>query len=136
MNKEKIVFLLGAVVDPEWAACWEEKCEPQEIADLATDAAKCGDEVQSKALEVILGLVRAVGDQRVAEERADVELTIQIGAETDAEVRSIFGHEAARVVRKLLKAPMLPPVAEIVEEGQWCAGAMRVTLRRQEPSSG
>lgn len=63
----------------------------------------------------------------MANDRADVELTIQIGAEDDETILAILAKEARTVAKRLLARS---PKAEEVEEFQWCSSAMRVTLRR------
>jgi hypothetical protein len=60
--------------------------------------------------------------------RADVELTIQIGMETDAEAIAVLGREAKRVAKKAL-LDSDGKVEHVLEE-QWCSGAMRVIVRR------
>jgi hypothetical protein len=60
------------------------------------------------------------------QDRAEVELSIQIGAETVEELMTILTY-----ARKQLKELIAKPDAQVrVQEDQWCAGAMRVTLRR------
>lgn len=61
------------------------------------------------------------------QDRAEVELTIQIGAEEDADASSILLREARKHARRLLE---MPHAAELIHEEQWCSGALRVTLRR------
>lgn len=63
-----------------------------------------------------------------SDERAEVELSIQIGMETDEEALAVLIREATKAARKVLA--VRPPRKEYVHEIQWCAGAMRVTLRR------
>lgn len=62
------------------------------------------------------------------QDRAEVELTIQIGAETDEEALAILMREARALSKKMLAAR--PPQKEVAKEEQWCSGAMRVTVRR------
>jgi hypothetical protein len=58
--------------------------------------------------------------------RAEVELTIQIGAEEDADILAILT-TARKRARALLVAA---PTPEAKQEEQFCSGAFRVTLRR------
>ena len=62
------------------------------------------------------------------QDRAEVELTIQIGMETDAEVLAVLMREAKKATRRALGKGRAH--AEYVDETQWCSGAMRVTVRR------
>ena len=72
---------------------------------------------------------RGENDMTQAEtERADIEVTIQIGMETDGEILAVLSREAkAAASRALRKAKGL---AKYVDETQWCSGVMRVTVRR------
>lgn len=65
----------------------------------------------------------------MADDRAEVEVVIHIGMETDAEVLSVLAREAKRATREALDRSA--GRAEYVHETQWCAGAMRITVRRQ-----
>lgn len=58
--------------------------------------------------------------------RAGIELTIQIGAETEEEALAILT-QARQMSRALLAAPQEKRAAR---EEQWCSGACRVTLQR------
>lgn len=61
-------------------------------------------------------------------DRAEVELTIQIGMETDEEALAVLAREARRAAKEALARGV--GQAEYVHETQWCSGAMRVTVRR------
>lgn len=67
------------------------------------------------------------------EERADVELTIQIGMETDEEALAVLVTEARREAKEALRKSL--GKAEYRHETQWCSGAMRVTVQRPLLSS-
>lgn len=60
--------------------------------------------------------------------RPDVELTIQIGMETDEEALAVLAREAKKAASEALKVSK--DKAEYVHETEWCSGAMRVVVRR------
>lgn len=62
------------------------------------------------------------------DDRAEVEVSIQIGMENDEEVLAVVGLEVKKAVRQALRRGA--GLVEYVDETQWCSGAMRVTVRR------
>jgi uncharacterized lipoprotein NlpE involved in copper resistance len=67
-------------------------------------------------------------EDEMDQERAEVELTIQIGMETDEEALAVLGTEVRKAAKRALAR--VPHQPEYVAETQWCSGAMRVTVRR------
>ena len=70
--------------------------------------------------------VRRLAEATTADGRAEVELTIQLGAEEDGDLLPLLTTARARA-KALLSKPETP---ERVQEAQFCSGAYRVTLRR------
>lgn len=69
-------------------------------------------------------------------DRANVEITIQIGAETDEEALSLMNDTILIAAEKLLQAK--PEMAERFQIGQYERSAVHITLQRPnlEPSKG
>lgn len=68
----------------------------------------------------------------MGQDRAEVELTIQIGAETDEDLLTILTQARSRARSMMMAQQDGKPLheKERVHEEQWCSGAMRVTLHR------